>query len=288
MPWIQNPMTDWPGRCLIGAVAVAVAAIMSSAYAQQTKPVALELVLALDSSSSVSPEEYDLQRRGIAEAFRDPAVRKAVAGLGVPGLAVAVLQWSGGRMQRMSVEWAHLRGAADMDLFAATVARAERLLTGGTSLGGAVRTSLAEIETNRFEGRRKVIDVSGDGFTGLSPRRERDRAVSRGVTINGLAILNEKPELGLYFKAHLIGGPGAFVLTAGSYEDFATAMRDKLLQEISAFTVAGRGEPDMTWSLWPATSEEGLQHRGGERQSLGPVENPGWRLAVVDSPGPSR
>jgi hypothetical protein len=101
-----------------------------------------------------------------------------------------------------------------------------------------VRTALAEIEANRFEGRRKVIDVSGDGFTGLSPRRERDRAVERGVTINGLAILNEKPELGLYYAAHLIGGPGAFVLTAGSYEDFAEAMRDKLLQEISGFTVA--------------------------------------------------
>jgi hypothetical protein len=85
-----------------------------------------------------------------------------------------------------------------------------------------------------------VIDVSGDGFTGLSPRRERDRAVERGVTINGLAILNEKPELGLYYAAHLIGGPGAFVLTAGSYEDFAEAMRDKLLQEISGFTAAER------------------------------------------------
>ena len=165
-------------------------------------------------------------------------MRKAIANLGEQGLAVALLQWSGGRMQRMSIDWTRLRDASDADLFASSVADAERLLTGGTNLGGAVRTSLAQIETNRFEGRRKVIDVSGDGFTGLSPRRERDRAVERGVTINGLAILNEKPELGLYYAMHLIGGPGAFVLTAESYEDFAEAMRDKLLQEISGFTVA--------------------------------------------------
>ena len=69
-------------------------------------------------------------------------MRQAIANLGKPGLAVAE-------------------------------AEAERLLTGGTNLGGAMRYSLAKVEANRFEGRRKVIDVSRDGFTGLSPRRER-------------------------------------------------------------------------------------------------------------------
>ncbi len=222
MPPPPKPPKAGPLGSLLAAAGLIVG--LGLAVAQEGEPVALELVLALDSSSSVSAEEFDLQRRGIALAFRDPAVRKAIADLGEPGLAVAVLQWSGGRMQRLAVEWTRITGAAggqDID-----------------RLGGAVRTALAEIEANRFEGRRKVIDVSGDGFTGLSPRRERDRAVERGVTINGLAILNEKPELGLYYAAHLIGGPGAFVLTAGSYEDFAEAMRDKLLQEISGFTVA--------------------------------------------------
>lgn len=239
MPPPPKPPKAGPLGSLLAAAGLIVG--LGLALAQEGEPVALELVLALDSSSSVSAEEFDLQRRGIALAFRDPAVRKAIADLGEPGLAVAVLQWSGGRMQRLAVEWTRITGAAggqDIDRLAAAVASSARLLTGGTSLGGAVRTALAEIEANRFEGRRKVIDVSGDGFTGLSPRRERDRAVERGVTINGLAILNEKPELGLYYAAHLIGGPGAFVLTAGSYEDFAEAMRDKLLQEISGFTVA--------------------------------------------------
>ena len=236
MPWPRRTLNSGPGWGLLAA-----AGFMGSlglALAQESQPVALELVLALDSSSSVSAEEFDLQRQGISRAFRDPGVRKAIANLGEQGLAVALIQWSGGRMQRLSVDWTQLRDAPDADLFASSVAEAERLLTGGTNLGGAVRYSLEQIETNRFEGRRKVIDVSGDGFTGLSPRRERDRAVSRGLTVNGLAILNERPELGLYYAAHLIGGAGAFVLTAETYEDFAEAMRDKLLQEISGVTVA--------------------------------------------------
>ena len=236
MPWLPKPLKAGPLAALLATASLILG--LGVAPAQESEPVALELVLALDSSSSVSAEEFDLQRQGIAQAFRDPAVRTAIADLGAPGLAVAVLQWSGGRMQRTAVAWMRIADEAGIEAFAAAVAASERLLTGGTSLGGAVRRSLAEIEANRFEGRRKVIDVSGDGFTGLSPRRERDRAVARGVTVNGLAILNEKPELGLYYAAHLIGGPGAFVLTAGTYEDFAEALRDKLLQEISGFTVA--------------------------------------------------
>lgn len=230
---------SWIGQCLVAGLAVV--ACTGVALAQGAEPVALELVLALDSSSSVSAEEFDLQRRGISRAFRDPGVLAAITALGDAGLAVALVQWSGGRMQRLSVDWARLRETPEVERFASSVARSTRLLTGGTNLGGAVRYSLEQIEANRFEGRRKVVDVSGDGFAGLSPRRERDRAVSRGVTINGLAILNERPELGLYYATHLIGGAGAFVVTADSYEDFADAMRDKLLQEISGFTVAAAG-----------------------------------------------
>lgn len=235
----RKATTAWPGRGFLAVVAAV--GSLRFAMAQDAEPVALELVLALDSSTSVSDEEYELQRRGIAAGFRDPAVRKAIASLGDPGLAVALVQWSGGRMQLLSIDWTHLHDTASVDLFASTVAQAERLLTGGTNLGGAVHYSVAQIESNRFEGRRKVIDISGDGFAGLSPRLERDRAVSRGVTINGLAILSEKPELGLYYASHLIGGPGAFVLTAETHDDFAAAMRDKLLQEISGFTVAAAG-----------------------------------------------
>ena len=142
-------------------------------------------------------------------------------------------------MQRTSIDWTHLRDDAGAAGLAKAIEASKRQLRGGTSLGGAIRFSLERIENNRFEGRRKVIDVSGDGFTGHSPRRERDRALARGVTINGLAIENEKPRLGEYYAAHVIGGTGAFVMTVASFEDFAVAIRDKLIREIAGMVVAG-------------------------------------------------
>ncbi len=100
------------------------------------------------------------------------------------------------------------------------------------------------IENNRFEGRRKVIDVSGDGFTGHNPRRERDPALARGVTVNGLAIENEEPGLGAYYAEHGIGGSGAFVITIQDFGDFTPAIRQKLIREIAGMEVAAKAGKD--------------------------------------------
>ena len=218
-------------------------ALFGQASAQEPESVALELALAIDTSSSVSVQEFELQRQGLAEAFRHPDVQAAIRSHGAPGIAVSLIQWSGNRMQGTSVDWTRLSDVPSAERFAAAVEASGRLFTGSTALGGAIRFALDAIERNRFQGQRRVIDVSGDGFSGLSPRRERDRALVRGVTINGLAILNEKPELGGYYAAHVIGGPSAFVLTAADYEDFAEAIRDKLVREIAGLEVAGRSLP---------------------------------------------
>lgn len=213
-----------------------------STRAQATEPVALELVLAIDVSSSVSAAEYRLQMQGIAVALRHRQVQAAIAALQPDGVAACVLQWSGGRMQRMAVEWAHLRDTNDIERFATAIATAPRQLTGTTVLGGAIRTGLAEIQANDYIGRRRVIDISGDGYGGLSPRRERGRAVANGITINGLAILNEEPALGYYYEQHVIGGPGAFVIQAADFTDIADAMRRKLIRELRAPEIALRSD----------------------------------------------
>ena len=97
-----------------------------------------------------------------------------------------------------------------------------------------LRFAIGHIENGPFRGARRVIDVSGDGesSSGDSPDRFRDAAVAAGITINGLTILNEDPTLDQYYAEHVIGGPEAFVIAARDYEDFARAMRIKLLQEI--------------------------------------------------------
>ena len=108
------------------------------------------------------------------------------------------------------------------------------LVGGGTALGGALTYAARQFERNPFAGRRKVIDISGDGRTnqGAHPSSIRDKAVAAGITINGLAILNEVPDLESYYRSHVIAGTEAFAVSVESYEDFAAAMIRKLLREI--------------------------------------------------------
>ena len=207
----------------------------------------LELVLAVDTSSSVSAEEFDLQMHGLANAFRHPDVLAAIEAAGDLGVAVALIQWSDTRKQFTAVDWSLVRGTAASEAFAQEIDRTPRILVGGgTAIGGALNFSLTSILNNAYEGRRKVIDISGDGRTnqGENPELARDLAIAAGVTINGLTILNEDPVIDRYYYSHVIGGTGAFVMSATDYEDFSAAMIEKLVKEISGTPIAqGPSDP---------------------------------------------
>lgn len=201
--------------------------------------VRLELVLAIDTSTSVNASEFELQRKGLADAFRHRAVVQAIEALGQPGMAATVIQWSSNGKHLTAVDWTLIRDAPSAARFADAIEAAPRLLTGFTGIGSAIRYALRQIEENGFEGARKVIDVSGDGAASSgNPKVERDIAVSRGVTINGLAILTSDPdfmELGLrdYYADNVIGGSGAFLMTADDFADFPAAILRKLVREIT-------------------------------------------------------
>ncbi len=206
--------------------------------------VELELVLAVDCSSSVSSEEYTLQMHGIAAAFEDPRVLTALELSG--SIAVALLQWSSAGQQAEVIAWTRIDGARDALAFAERVRAAERRIVGGaTALNPAINASVAWTQTNAFQGERVVIDVSGDGRAneGGSPAFARAAANRAGVTINGLAILNEEPRLARYYLAGVVGGPGAFLLTADDFSDFAVAMRRKLYFEIVGPPIAAVAPP---------------------------------------------
>lgn len=217
---------------------VPLSALSSSGQAQQRQDVALELVLAIDTSTSVDADEFTLQKRGLSNAFRHPRIIAAIEGLGALGVAASVVQWSSNGKHLTAVDWVQLKDAKSAGHFAAAIDAMPRLLTGFTGIAGAIRYSVQKIEENSFEGRRKVIDVSGDGASSSSGTgAERDRAVALGITINGLAILTSDPdfmEFGLkeYYAKQVIGGDGAFLLTADGFEDFITQMRKKLEREI--------------------------------------------------------
>lgn len=202
----------------------------------------LELVLAIDTSGSVDMSEYRLQLRGLVLAFQDPAIVAAIEGTGPAGIAVTVVQWSSAGEQRQVVPWTKLHDAGSAERFAKAIAdRPSRHFYGSTGIGGALQFCERLIRTNRFDGRRKAIDISSDGTnnSGLPPQRARDEAVARGVTINGLTILDETPHLDRYFEENVIGGAGAFVIAVASYADIIAATRVKLLREISISVADG-------------------------------------------------
>jgi Protein of unknown function (DUF1194) len=204
----------------------------------------LELVLAIDSSGSVDFAEFELQARGIAHAFRDPEVIEAIMGATPNGIAVSVVQWSGRHQHLAVVDWTKVTDAVSADALAASLEAAGRILIGETAIADALQFATEKLTYGPFHGARRVIDVSGDGPTnaGRDPDPVRDAAVWSGITINGLAILNESPGLDLYYAEHVIGGPDAFVVSARDYRDFARAIRLKLLQEIRGAPVA-QAEP---------------------------------------------
>lgn len=212
--------------------------------------VELELVLAVDTSASVDNVEFKLQMTGIADAFRHPEVIAAIAANGGRGIAVTLVQWSAGDQQAQSVGWRHVFDVASATALARAIAAAPRLFAvNTTAIGSALRYCARLFAGNRFSGRRWTIDVSGDGSSnaGLRPRAERDRAVSQGITINGLTILNGHLELERYYRVNVIGGPQAFVEKAEDFVDFTRAIRHKLVREIAPI-VAFKTNPGKSYS----------------------------------------
>lgn len=213
--------------------------------ARSQADVDLQLVLAIDSSGSVDFSEFELQVSGIARAFRDPEVIEAIVGAAPNGIAVSVIQWSGRRQHLAVVDWTKVSDAASAHALAATIEATGRVLIGETAIADALQFATDQLRYGPFRGARRIIDLSGDGPTnaGGDPDPARDAAVLAGITINGLAILNEYPALDRYYAEHVIGGPDAFVVTARDYGDFARAMRLKLLREIRGAPLA-RADPD--------------------------------------------
>jgi hypothetical protein len=237
------------------------------AHGQDRQAVGLELVLLVDVSASVNDEEFRLQAGGLATAFASTVVRDAIRALAPGGMAVCVVQWADHAHQRKSVDWAVLHRDTDALWFAGQIASMPRLIQGGhTAVGDALAFALNELRSNRYVGLRRVIDVSGDGRAndGRPLRAARSEVLGQGITINGLAILNELPQLGKYFRAQLIGGEGAFVMTARDYADFASAMSRKLEREIGSVPVTDNVIPGAIPDTIPGAIIEA--HAGYARQ----------------------
>jgi hypothetical protein len=225
---------------LIGSFLVAVPA-------RAQIPVDLELVLAVDSSASVDDREFELQVRGMARAFRDPSVIKAIQSGPYRSIAVAVVEWASTDFQIVDIPWMIVDSTASAERIATLLETMPRAIrTGATSISGALRFSASLFSNNGFDGVRQAIDLSCDGRNnqGVDVQFARDVVVGRGITINGLTILNEHPTLNYYFEQKIIGGTGAFVEIANDYQAYSEAFMRKLVKEITNVPISGIPAPD--------------------------------------------
>lgn len=215
-------------------------AMASPAVAEES--VDLELVLAVDASSSMGFAELLLQRDGYVAAFRHPAVIDVI-GAGSHGrIAVTYVEWAGPELRRVVVPWRILADAADAQAFAAELGSAPVGIGSQTSISGGLLFAALLFDQNGVTGTRRAIDVSGDGANnvGVGIVDARDRIVGAGITINGLPIVIRPTELdargvdlNAYYQDCVIGGPGAFTIAVDDPAGFRVAIRRKLVLEIA-------------------------------------------------------
>ncbi|MEA2984926.1 MAG: hypothetical protein QOD94_1180 [Alphaproteobacteria bacterium] len=209
----------------------------SGLQTQAQTNVDLQLVLAVDASGSVNDARFELQKKGYAAAFRNPQVIKAIMSGGEQAIAVTMMQWTGPFMHVQVVPWMLIKDAASAKAFADAIASSQReLFGGGTSISGAIDQSMMLLSQSPYSSTRRTIDISGDGAntSGRSITHARDEAVRSGISVNGLPILSLDPFLDRYYYNYVIGGPGAFMIPAANYENFADAVVKKLILEIAA------------------------------------------------------
>jgi hypothetical protein len=198
-------------------------------------PVDLALVLALDGSASVTFEEFNLIAGGMSAAFREPVVVKGLTGGPAGASLVCLLLWSGAGAQAVMLDWTRIATPADAAAFADAIDDMPRgVRAGTTAIGEALRAARKLLAAAPAKAARQIVDVVGDGRSndGLAPGPIRDAMAAAGITINGLCVLHEEPDLLQSYTQEVIGGPGAFALPCPDYPAFAAAMRLKLLREL--------------------------------------------------------
>ena len=230
-------------------------------------PVDVELVIAVDVSYSMDPDEQALQREGYVLALTSKEFLQALHQGAHGKIAITYFEWAGQSDQKILMPWRVIDGPESADAVAAEIARAPIRRASRTSISGGLRFAKPLFDDSGYRGLRRVIDVSGDGANNAGPLVEliRDDVLAAGITINGLPIMLKRPYKGTmdmdnldeYYEDCVIGGPGAFVIPIREREKFIEATRTKLVLE-----VAGR-QPDP--QIVPTASRARVSCTIGER-----------------------
>ena len=228
-------------RCLTLILAL----LCTPLLADTRTEVDVELFLAVDVSRSMQPFELEIQRRGYAAALSSDEVQAAIASGPLGRIAVTYVEWAGVWDQRIVIPWTMVSTTDEAQQIADTLTAQFDEGLRRTSISAALIHAAASIQSNQFNGLRRVIDVSGDGPNnmGTGVTLARDQVLAQGITINGLPLMTRDdslfsrwdiPDLDAYYEACVIGGAGAFVVPVTDWAEFEAAVRRKLVLEIGA------------------------------------------------------
>jgi hypothetical protein len=236
-------------KCLLVLAAVVMAPTQPARAAEN---VDLLLVLSSDVSRSVDHPKFLLQREGYAAAISDPLVLDAIKSGPHQRIAVCFVEWSGFGAQKLVIDWTMIDSPGAARKFGDQLLELPRAFADRTSISGGIEFATAQLERAPFQGSRRTIDVSGDGTNnaGRDVKLARDETIAKGIVINGLVILSDRPVpwnaehtnppggLEKYYQDNVIGGPGAFVLVAENFNSFGRAIIKKLIAEIALHSAA--------------------------------------------------
>lgn len=213
------------------------------------------LVLALDVSGSVDAREYRLQIDGVATALDNDKVRRALLSDTQNPVHLMVFEWSGPTAQNILIPWMVLDSDASIDVVTETLRQVRRApASSGTAIGATMQSGAAFL-AQQSDCTKHTLDISGDGISNIGPRprdirtelAKTQRANGQPITVNGLTIVTQPPQnpaqedpgsLTAYYRAEVITGPGAFVMDAHGFDDYARAMTEKLIREIDNVMVS--------------------------------------------------
>ncbi len=233
------------GALVLASIAVAFAAPLPRIADRSASavPVDVELVIAVDISYSMDPEEQALQREGYVLALKSAEFLRALKQGAHGKIAVTYFEWAGPNTQQIIMPWRVIDGPESADAVGAEISAAPYRRASRTSISGALVFAKPLFDNSGYKGLRRVIDVSGDGVnnSGLPIVPVREDVLAAGITINGLPIMLKRPnpgtldieDLDIYYEDCVIGGAGAFVIPIKEREKFIEATRTKLVLEIA-------------------------------------------------------
>jgi hypothetical protein len=216
-------------------------------------PVDVELVIAVDVSNSMDPEEQALQREGYILGLTSREFLQALRNGSHGRIAITYFEWAAIYDQKIILPWRVIDGPESAAAVTDEIKRTPYRRAPRTSIYGALQFAKPLFNASGYGGLRRVIDVSGDGTNNMGPPVTimRDEVLAEGITINGLPIMLSRPygsgtdipNLDVYYEDCVIGGPGSFVIAIKDREQFKEATRTKLVQEIAGVPTKPRVVP---------------------------------------------